>query len=285
MKFPPFEYVAAADLHEAVEALAADEDAKVLAGGQSLLPLMALRLARPSVVVDLGRIDAAPPTLGGGVLVLDALTRQVDVEHDAQVGASAPLVAEAIGHVGHRATRALGTVGGSLAHADPAAELPAVMVALGASVRTVSSAGGRSIACADLFTGHFTTVLAHDEIITAVEVPAVPEGTGAAWCEWAPRFGDFADAGIGVCVQPGPTGTCTVARAAASGVAPTPVELTPLLAPLLEGVTDPGPGVLRAVAAVVEAECASELAGLLAARAVHRAFAATRPVSGAGAAA
>jgi CO/xanthine dehydrogenase FAD-binding subunit len=246
LKFPPFEYLAAGDLREAAEALADEEDAKVLAGGQSLLPLMALRLARPSLVVDLGRVDPGPVAL-------------------------------------------LGTAGGSLAHSDPAAELPAVMVALGASVRTVSaSAGERTVACGDLFTGYFSTSLAHDELISRIHIPAAPSGSGASWCEWAPRAGDFADAGVGVCLHPGPSGPgggCGAVQAAASGVAPTPVDLTPVLSPLLEGVAAPDAGVLRAVAAAVEAECVSELAGLLAARAVHRAFASMGSGAAAGVAA
>ena len=279
MKFPPFDYLAPADVDEAIEALTVDEDAKVLAGGQSLLPLMALRLARPSVVVDLGRLDVAPAAIDpgpgpAGTLRLGALTRQAVLEEDAAVGSAAPLVAAAVRHVGHRATRALGTIGGSLAHADPAAELPAVMVALEASVVTRSPRGTRTIPCATLASGFFTTCLDHDEVIIEVHVPAAAAGTGSAWCEWAARSGDFAEAGVGVNLEPGDDGSCAKARAAASGVAPTPVDLSSIVSPLLTGVNTAGPSVLREIAAAVAAECVSELAGLLAARAVHRAMAA-----------
>ena len=272
MKFPPFRYLAPADLGEALDVLAGDEDARVLAGGQSLLPLMALRLARPSTLVAMDGLGLDEVVVEGGLLRLGAMTRQSTLEDDVRVAAAAPLLAGAAAHVGHRSTRVLGTLGGSLAHADPAAQLPAVLVALAASVVATSPAGSRRIACADLASGHFTTGLDQAEVITEILVPVAAPRSGWAWCEWAPRAGDFADAGVGVAVTIDPEGACGAVGAAASGVGSGPLDLTALLTPLLTGVSRPEPPVIREVAAVVEREAASELAGLLAARAVHRAF-------------
>jgi CO/xanthine dehydrogenase FAD-binding subunit len=273
LKFPPFEYLAPRDLGEALEALVGDEDAKVLAGGQSLLPLMALRLARPSLLIDLDRLDLGGVALEGGVLRLGAMTRQSTLEEDPSVLEAAPLVADAVRHVGHRSTRTRGSIGGSLAHADPAAELPAVMVALGASVVATSPAGQRTIPCRDLASSFFTTCLDQGEVLTEILIPAAPPGSGWAWCEWAPRSGDFADAGGGVASRRSSEGTCLSVGVAACGVGSVPIDLSPVLLPLLAGIDRPSPALIREVAAVVERECSSELAGLLAARSVYRSFA------------
>jgi carbon-monoxide dehydrogenase medium subunit len=283
MKFPAFDYVAPLSLRDAIAILEADEDAKVLAGGQSLLPLLALRLARPSVLVDLRHADLEDVAVSAGeipgdTLTVGSMTLQVRLGSDPVIAAAAPLLADAVGHVGHQATRNRGTLGGSVAHSDPSAELPAALVALGASVTVHGPHGQRHIACRNLADGYFTTTLAPAEVITEIRVPIAGARHGASWCEWAARSGDFAEAGCGVAVELDPDGACRAVMAAACAVAPTPVELSGFLAPVLTGVTSTTPEVLRQVASVVRRNTAaagddkSELVSLLAARAVKRAF-------------
>lgn len=187
MKCAPFEYARPSSVADAVAALAAaDGEGKVLAGGQSLVPVLALRMARPTVLVDVNRIaglDAVDPA--DGAVRVGALVR-----HTALAEQSAhPLLAEAARWIGHTAIRTRGTAGGSLAHADPAAELPAVAVATGATVHVAGPAGVRTVPAAELFDGPLTTTLADDELLTAVDVP-LPERWGFA--EFARRHGDFA---------------------------------------------------------------------------------------------
>jgi carbon-monoxide dehydrogenase medium subunit len=200
MKPAPFEYVAPRSLDEAVDALArGGSEAKVLAGGQSLIPLLNFRLARPTLLVDLNRVPglAYIEARNGGVAI-GSMTRQLSVERDLGLATHQPLLTEAIGWVGHRAIRARGTIGGSMAHADPAAELPAVAVCLGARFGAASVRGRRTIAAEAFFQGYLTTALEPDEILTETWLPAVQPGTGQAWLEFARRHGDFALAGVGV---------------------------------------------------------------------------------------
>lgn len=203
MKPPPFIYEAPTSLEEALALLAEHGDeAKVLAGGQSLVPLMALRMAHPAVLVDVnGLSDLASVTTSNGSLVVGALTRERAAERAAEVRAHAPLVAEALPLIGHQAIRSRGTVGGSLAHADPAAELPAVALALDAELVATSKARGeRVMTAADFFQGFFTTALQADEILTAVRFPTAAPGTGACFAEVARRHGDFAMVGAAASV-------------------------------------------------------------------------------------
>lgn len=281
MKFPPFDYVRPATVAEAVGCLAADEDAKALAGGQSLLPLMALRLARPAVLVDIGRLDLATVRLDvPATLRVGALVRHSTLLTDPVVAAHAPLLAAAAAHVGHPAIRNRGTLAGSLAHADPAAELPAAAVALGATVTVEGPGGAREMAVSDLIDGFFTNHLEPGELITAVVFEAAGPGQGSAFCEWAPRSGDFAEVGVGVAVDIGDDGACTAVRAAACGVAGAPVPLAAGLQPVLAGAAAAGPAQLVEAARLARAaagdagadEDKAELAGLLTARAVKRAF-------------
>ena len=189
MKPAPFEYLRAASVDEAVAALATGADGlevKILAGGQSLVPLLALRMARPDVLVDINRVaDLSDLALVNGVLHVGALTRHsalaTQTDH--------PLLAEATRWIGHPAIRSRGTAAGSLAHADPSAELPVVAVACGATVSVVGPGGVRSAPAADLFTGPLMSTLAEDELITSVSFP-VPARWGFA--EFARRHGDFA---------------------------------------------------------------------------------------------
>ncbi len=281
MKFPPFDYVRAGSVAEAVGYLAGDEDARVLAGGQSLLPLMAMRLARPSVLVDIGSLKLAGVELEGGVLRLGGLVRHSTLVDDPSVQAHAPLLAAGAAHVGHPAIRNRGTLAGSLAHADPAAELPAVTVALDARVTVDGPSGRRSLPAAELIDGYFTNNLETGEVITAIEVPVGAPGQGTAFCEWAPRFADFAEVGVGVAVEPGEDGACTAIKAATCGVGAAPQLLGRRLEEVLVGAAEPAPAQLVEAARIgtevaVRAgadEDKAQLAGLLTARAVRRAFA------------
>jgi carbon-monoxide dehydrogenase medium subunit len=202
------------------------DEAKVLAGGQSLVPLLNMRLARPSVLVDLGAVDGlAGMERADGHVLLGPMTRQRAVETSADVAAVCPMLVEAIRHIGHVQIRNRGTIGGSLAHADPAAELPAVALALGAEMVVRSSQGGRVVLAQDFFDGHFTTTLQPDELLMEVRVP-VTEGRQTAFVEVARRTGDFALAGIAAVVRFEPD-SARVAEIGltALGVGPTPVRL------------------------------------------------------------
>ena len=216
MKPPPFEYHAPRTLDEACSMLGALDDAKVLAGGQSLVPLLNFRLARPQHLVDINRLDALDRVYArdGGVAV-QALARQAAVEDSDAVGRTCPLLGAAVRLVAHRVIRNRGTVCGSLAHADPAAELPAVLLVLGGHVVARSTRGDRPIAAADLFTGVFETSLAPDELIVEAWFP--PSPAPFAVLEESRRHGDFALAGVARAGD----------RLALFGVAPTPVLADP----------------------------------------------------------
>ena len=200
MKPPPFDYVAPTSIDEAVAALAQGGiEAKVLAGGQSLVPLLNFRLARPTLLVDLNRVaELAYLTERDGGIAIGAMTRQARVERDPALAHSQPLLREAIRWVGHAAIRSRGTIGGSLAHADPAAELPAVAVCLDAQFSVIGPRGRRSIPAADFFLGYLSTALEPDEILVEAWLPALAPCTGQAWLEFARRHGDFALAGVAV---------------------------------------------------------------------------------------
>ena len=277
MKPAPFDYIVPATVDDAVGALADDDDAKVIAGGQSLTPLLALRLARPTVLVDVGRLPLARIEVDAHVLEIGALVRHRVLETDPLLAREAPLLPMAARHIGHVAIRNRGTLGGSVAHADPAAELPAVLLALDADVVVQGAAGVRTVRVVDLFEGYFSTALAADDLVVSVRVPRAGAADACAFEEWAPRHGDFATAGIAV-VGSFADGTCTRVRAAALGVGAVPVDLGGVLAESgVAGATAPSAALVRAVAASVRAECAgdddrAELVGLLAGRAVAAMF-------------
>ena len=204
MKPPPFVYVAPTSLDEAVTALAEHgEDAKVLAGGQSLIPLLSLRLARPTALVDLNGVGELASIDVNGMTAIGAMTRHRAVERSADIARQVPLLAAAIPFIGHSAIRTRGTIGGSLAHADPAAELPAVALALDATFEARSTRGTRTISAADFFVGYFTTALEPDEILTRVTFPDAAPGTGVSVQEMARRHGDFAMVAAAASVAPG----------------------------------------------------------------------------------
>jgi carbon-monoxide dehydrogenase medium subunit len=202
VKPAPFEYVAPRSVEEAVSELArGGADAKVLAGGQSLVPLLNFRLARPTLLVDLNRVpELTYMTARDGGLALGAMTRQISVERNSELSNKQPLLHEAIRWVGHPAIRTRGTIGGSLAHADPAAELPAVAVCLDAQLSIEGPLGRRTVRAEDFFHGYLTTALQPDEILTETWLPPLAPETGQAWLEFARRHGDFAIVGVAVSV-------------------------------------------------------------------------------------
>ncbi len=225
MKPVSFEYHSPTSVDEATSLLSRHAgDASALAGGQSLIPLLNMRMARPGVVVDLRRVPGLDYVeRRNGHLAVGAMTRQRTVHESAEARACSPLLIEALGHVGHVPIRSRGTVGGSIAHADPAAELPAVLTALGGSVQCRGPSGERVIDADDLFEGFLTTSLEPGEIITEVRFPVLGEGSGSSFQEVARRHGDFALAGVGLAVTLR-DGRCSAAHIALTGVGLTPVK-------------------------------------------------------------
>jgi carbon-monoxide dehydrogenase medium subunit len=232
MKPAPFKYYAPTTTQEALALLAQHGyDAKVLAGGQSLIPTMNFRLAQPSVLVDLNHIPELfyiePDRKTGGVLV-GAMTRESQVEHDPLIAERAPLVHETMPHIAHPQIRNRGTFGGCLAHADPAAELPAVGLALNARFRVRSQTGERWIPANEFFIGFFTTALQPDELLVEVALPPVPDSanrrSGWSFQEVARRHGDYALVGVATLVTLDDRGGCEQARLVFLSVGDGPVE-------------------------------------------------------------
>jgi carbon-monoxide dehydrogenase medium subunit len=226
MKPAKFDYHAPGSIDEAVELLARyGGDAKVLAGGQSLVPLLNFRLARPAALVDVNRIAALSYVREvNGTVAFGAMTRQRTIEFSPVVASRLPLLREATRWVGHLPIRSRGTIGGSIAHADPSAEYPAVLTALGGEVVVQGPRGRRTVKAADLFETYLTTTLAPEELVVEVRLPAMAAGSGYAFEEFARRHGDFAIVGIAaMLVRDG--ARCTGARLAAAGAGPVPVRL------------------------------------------------------------
>jgi aerobic carbon-monoxide dehydrogenase medium subunit len=225
VKLPSFEYEAPTTVAEAVGLLAEHQDeASVLAGGQSLIPLLALRLARPAVIVDInGVAELSGMSRVNGWLAVGAMTREYVAEESAAVAQAVPLLAAALPLIGHEAIRSRGTIGGSLAHADPAAELPAVARALDADFVVRSASETRVVPAADWFEGYLATARRPDEILTEVRFPAAAPGTGAAFHEVARRHGDFAIVGLAAQVTL-TGGVISDARLAFSGVGDVPAR-------------------------------------------------------------
>ena len=232
MKPPPFAYAAPDTVEEAVGLLTehADAEPRVLAGGQSLIPLMNFRLAKPGYLVDLRNVAGLSGIRReGDVLVIGAMTRMAEVERSPEVAVAAPLVTEAVGLVAHVPVRNSGTVGGSLAHADPAAELPAVALALDADLVAAGPGGTRVIPAAEFFTGPYSTALAADEILTEIRLPVWPGGH--AFTEFSRVHANFAVVAVAALVEldgNGDGGGDRIRHAALAlaGVAPTPVRAT-----------------------------------------------------------
>jgi len=225
MKLPPVDYEAPKTVSEAVGLLAEyQDDASVLAGGQSLIPLLALRLARPAVLIDInGLAELSGVSAANGWVAIGAMTREYVAEESGTVASAVPLLAAALPLIGHEAIRSRGTIGGSLAHADPAAELPAVARALDAEFVVRSQAGERVIAAADWFEGYLTTSRRADELLVEVRFPAAAPGTGTSFQEVARRHGDFAIAGLAASLTLS-GGAISDARLAFAGLSDMPVR-------------------------------------------------------------
>jgi carbon-monoxide dehydrogenase medium subunit len=282
MKPPRFDYHAPATVEEAVSLLARyGGEAKVLAGGQSLMPLLNFRLSRPAALVDLNRVSAlAYIKEVDGHVRLGAMTRQRSIEFSAVVRQRLPLLAEATRWVGHLPIRTRGTIGGSLAHADPAAEYPAVLTALEGEIVARGPRGERVVKAQDLFRTYLTTTLGEDEVLTEVRLPAMPAGAGHAFEEFSRRHGDFAIVGMAaVVVVEG--GRCRRARLATAGAGPVPLRLRAAEEILeSEGLTDAAIDAAAARAADLvtpdsdihaSADYRRHLAGVLTGRALRRA--------------
>jgi carbon-monoxide dehydrogenase medium subunit len=223
MKPAPFDYVAPASVEEAVAHLA-NGDATIMAGGQTLMPLLSLRMSTPSLIVDINRIDALKGvSRTDAAMRVGAVTRQFEVLESARLKTALPMLVKAVSHVGHHQTRNRGTVGGSVSLGEPAAELPACAVALGASIEARSARGARRIAADELYIGPYSTVLEPDELVTAIHFPHWQAGTRSLFYEVARRPGDFALVGL--------VGALTVANGKVSragiawfGMGPTPIK-------------------------------------------------------------
>jgi carbon-monoxide dehydrogenase medium subunit len=225
LKPAAFEFHRAASLDDALILLAEHPQAKPLAGGQSLIPAMNFRLSRPEALIDLNAVRelASIQATAGGELLIGAMTRHATVERSADVQRLAPLLAEAMPHVAHPQIRNRGTLGGSLAHADPSAELPAVMLALNATFVVRSRARERRVDAVDFFTGLFVTALDPGELLIAVEIPPRAARSGHAFLEVARRHGDFALAGVAAELSLDATGRIASARVGLLSVGDRPV--------------------------------------------------------------
>jgi carbon-monoxide dehydrogenase medium subunit len=210
MKAPPFKYARPSSLSEALRLLDHyGEGARILAGGQSLMPTLNMRLSAPEVLIDLNRInDLTGITLADGALRIGAMTRHVELEHCPLVAKHAPIIATAMPHVAHAAIRNRGTLGGSLVFADPSAELPACMLALGARLFLASAKGRRVVEAEDFFQDLFVTALASNEILVEVEIPIAQTDTRHGFVEMARRHGDYAMVGVAINTRWQQTGFC-----------------------------------------------------------------------------
>ena len=256
MKPPPFSYAAPTTLAEAVALLAehAEAEPRVLAGGQSLIPLMNFRLAKPGYLIDLRNVAGLSGIRReGDVLVIGAMTRMSELERSPEVAVAAPLLAEAVGFVAHTPIRNSGTIGGSLAHADPAAELPAVALASDAELVAAGPAGSRRIPAAEFVQGPFSTALAPDEILTEIRLPVWPGGH--AFVEFSRIHANFAVVGVAALVDLDDGGRIRRAALALTGVAPTAIRAT-AAERVLTGVA--GRAVVDGGAAAAAAEAAVE---------------------------
>ena len=225
MKPAPFTYHAPATREEALALLAEDEDARPLAGGQSLMPMLAMRVLAPGALVDLNGVsDLAGIEWRDGALLVGAMARQRALERSAPVAAACPLLGDALRHVGHRQTRNRGTFGGSLAHLDPSAELPAVALALDATVHLQSARGRRDVPMSAFPRELLTPDLEAGELVTGVTLPLWREGHGHAFEEFARRRGDFAVVAVAALIEAREDGVVSRAAVAVAGAGPIPVR-------------------------------------------------------------
>jgi carbon-monoxide dehydrogenase medium subunit len=227
MKPAPFEYLAPESLSSALEIIAEyGDEAKLLAGGQSLIPAMNFRLVQPTVMVDLNKLTdlSYVKNASSGELLIGSMTRHRQLEYDPLVKNHSPLIHETMPHIAHAQIRNRGTIGGSLAHADPAAELPVLLVALDGRVRMKSRTGERWVNSDDFFQGIFTTALSDTEIIVEISIPKMPEGTGYSFVEFARRKGDYALLGVAALVRLDANDICRQARIVYLNAGDSPVK-------------------------------------------------------------
>jgi aerobic carbon-monoxide dehydrogenase medium subunit len=254
MKLPPFDYACPTTLPEAVQLLSAPGgDAKPIAGGQSLVPMLAFRLAQPTLLVDLRKLgDLRGIKISQKRVTLGAMVRWREIEDDERLETAHPLLKAAVAHIAHYQIRNRGTVGGSLAHADPAAEMPGIAITCDAEIAVVGKAGARVIQAADFFQGALTTALTADEIIVEVRLPAWPPERRWGFEEFARRRGDFAMAAAAVFYDQGEDDRARMAHVGVVGVADRPLRL-----PSVEAVLN---GRMVDTAAIGEAEAAASAA-------------------------
>lgn len=238
MKPAPFEYHAPTSLEQALEFKARyGDDAKLLAGGQSLVPAMNFRIMQPGMLVDLNRMDELSYIHeAGDVIRIGSMTRERHLEFDALIEKHAPLLHEAVPFIAHPQIRNRGTIGGSIVNADPAAELPVLMLALSARLKAKNASAERWIDARDFFVGMFTTALEPDEILVEIEVPFMPANTGWSFMEVAPRAGDYALMGVAVQVMLDETGKCQQAKLVYLNAGEGPIDAQEA-AQLLQGET------------------------------------------------
>jgi carbon-monoxide dehydrogenase medium subunit len=281
VKPAPFTYHAPRSTAEVIDMLATLDNARVLAGGQSLMPMMNFRFAMPDHLIDINRVgELAYLRIENDALQCGAMTRQRDLELSSEVGERCPILHEALSHVGHRQTRNRGTIGGSLCHLDPSAELLNVAMLLDGTVRAVSKRGAREIPIGELAVGYMTTSVEPDELLTGVTLPLPARDETHAFAEFARRHGDFAIVACSVVMRLERNGNIASARLAISGLAHCPVRPSaieralvgekPIAAAFKAAVADAGK--LEAVAdAYVSAEYRQHLARVLTFRALERA--------------
>jgi aerobic carbon-monoxide dehydrogenase medium subunit len=224
LKPAPFAYASARSVAHAVELLATEDDARLLAGGQSLIATLNMRLSHPALLVDINAVDGlAGIAVKDGQVEIGALVRHAQAERSPAIARHAPLIAAAMPHIGHPAIRNRGTIGGSIAFADPAAELPACLLALDGAIDVAGPQGTRTIRADDFFKGLFETALAPRDVLTAIRVPAANANTRTGFAELARRHGDYAMVGVAACAQAGGGGLGDV-RLAYFGVGATPMR-------------------------------------------------------------
>ncbi len=220
-----FDYHRPSSVQEAVQILSDNPDAKVLAGGHSLIPVMKLRLASPSALVDIGRIEALKGiSRANGSLRIGACVTYNEIANSGVVQDAAPLLAEAAGQIGDRQVRYRGTIGGNLSHADPASDLPAAALALGATLHVAGPSGSRSVSASEFFVDLMMTALQADEILTGVEISAAAAGTGSAYVKFEHPASGYALCGAAAVVTRGAGGSCTGASLCFNGVSATAVD-------------------------------------------------------------
>lgn len=245
MKPAPFAYAKAKSLEHAIALLGdSDGDAKVLAGGQSLIATLNMRLSTPRLLVDINGLELSGVAVKNGVVEIGALTRHVELERSPEIAKHAPLIARAMPHIAHAAIRNRGTIGGSIAFADPAAELPAVLVALGGEVEIAGVKGKRNVKADDFFKGLFETALGSGDVLTAIRVPAASNETRVGFDEFARRHGDYAMVGLAASAEADGQGFSDV-RLAYFGVGATPVRARKAETALTNGDID---GAVKALA-------------------------------------